>query len=72
MAETAFTLKTEFIELHKLLKFTGLCDSGGEAKHAIAEGKVRVNGQPEKRKAFKVRAGHVVEIADKKITVSAP
>ncbi len=34
----------EFIELHNLLKVTGLCASGGEAKALIATGQVAVDG----------------------------
>jgi len=51
----------EFIELHNLLKVTGLCASGGEAKGVIAEGLVRVDGAVELRKRCKVRSGQRVE-----------
>ena len=51
----------EFIELHNLLKVTGLCESGGMAKAVIAEGLVRVDGNVELRKRCKIRAGQVVE-----------
>ena len=30
-----FELKDEYIELNKLLKFTGVCDTGGDAKMSI-------------------------------------
>ncbi len=69
MSEMAFSLKEEFIELFKLLKVTGLCESGGAAKYAISEGQVKVNGAPEMRKAFKVRAGSRVEWEGKHILV---
>jgi hypothetical protein len=36
-------LETGYIELVKLLKATGVCPSGGMAKIAISEGKVRVD-----------------------------
>ena len=73
MSEIVFPLKPEdeFIELFKLLKITGLCDSGGAAKYAISEGQVKINGVPETRKAFKVRAGSRVEFRRKKIIVSS-
>jgi ribosome-associated protein len=51
----------EFIELNNLLKVMGLCDSGGIAKTLIAEGRVRVNGNVELRKRYKVRKGQLVE-----------
>lgn len=51
----------EFIELNDLLKIKGLCESGGMAKAAIAEGLVRVDGNIELRKRRKVRTGQAVE-----------
>ncbi len=65
-----FKLSTEFIELYKLLKLCGLCESGGAAKHTIAEGHVKVNGAVETRKAFKVRSGHSIEYSGQTIRVS--
>ncbi len=64
-----FTLQTEFIELHKLLKVTGVASSGGEAKRAIGEGQVEVDGKKETRKAFKIRAGQKVQLGDEQIEV---
>lgn len=58
------------IALNDLLKITGLCGSGGEAKVVIAKGKVMVNGQVELRKTCKIRNGQVVEYAREKITVT--
>lgn len=58
------------IALNDLLKITGLCGSGGEAKIVIAKGKVMVNGQVELRKTCKIRNGQVVEYAREKITVT--
>jgi ribosome-associated protein len=59
----------EFIELNDLLKVTGLCDSGGAAKTAIAEGRVTVDGQVELRRRCKVRTGQVVEFDGRTIVV---
>ena len=58
-----------FIELDNLLKLTGLCDSGGMAKIAIAEGEVTVDGQVELRRRCKLRTGQVVGYNGRKITV---
>ena len=69
MEEITFTLTGEFIELYKLLKVTGLCDSGGEAKHAVAESQVKVDGQVEPRKACKIHQGQSVEFAGQIIRV---
>lgn len=61
MEKIPFVLTSEFIELFKLLKVTGLCESGGAAKCAVLEGKVKVDGQVETRKACKIRRGQQVE-----------
>ena len=59
----------EYIELHNLLKITGLCNSGGQAKLLIAEGLVNVDGQLETRKRCKIRAGQCVEFNGESIAV---
>jgi len=65
-----FALKnTEFIELNNLLKVLGLCDTGGVAKAAIAEGRVKVNGEVELRKRCKIRKGDVIDFEGYHITV---
>lgn len=43
-----------------ILKFEGLAASGGEAKSAIAEGRVLVNGKIETRKRKKIVSGDVI------------
>lgn len=69
MDKIIFTLSTDFIELFKLLKVTGLCESGGIAKSVIADSYVEVNGEVETRKAFKVRAGTQVEFNEQIILI---
>jgi len=54
-------LKSEPVELHKILKFEGLVPSGGVAKMAIDSGDVLVNGEVETRKRKKIVAGDVIE-----------
>ncbi len=54
-------LKTQPVELFKLLKFEGLVGSGGEAKFAVSEGLVTVNGEIETQKRKKIVVGDVVE-----------
>lgn len=65
-----FFLTGEYIELHSLLKVTGVCDSGGAGKVIVASGQVSVDGQVELRKACKIRAGQVVTLGDVRITVA--
>lgn len=69
MEKISFTLTAEFIELFKLLKVTGLCESGGMAKHAISQSEVKVDGQVETRKACKIRKGQQVEFGGHAIVV---
>jgi len=63
------TISSEPIELYKLLKFESMVASGGEAKHVIDAGLVRVNGQVETRKRKKIVSGDIVEFDDEKIRV---
>lgn len=59
----------DYIELHNLLKITGLCNSGGQAKHLIAEGLVSVDGKVETRKRCKIRPAQCVEFNGESIKV---
>lgn len=63
-------LESGHIELVKLIKATGLCSSGGTAKTAIGEGKVRVDGVVEIRKGRKIKRGQKVEFKGNIIEVS--
>jgi ribosome-associated protein len=62
-------LESGHIELVKLLKATGVFSSGGTAKTAISEGKVRVDGIVELRKGRKIRRGQKVEFKGSTIQV---
>lgn len=63
-------LSRQPVELFKLLKFEGLVGSGGEAKFAIAEGHVKVNGEVETRKRKKIVAGDVVEFNGEELHIA--
>ena len=52
-----FELKTDYIELFKLLKVMDITSSGGESKIIISEGQISVNNDVEYRKGYKVRKG---------------
>lgn len=54
-------INTEFIKLDALLKFAGLCETGGEAKAAVQEGLVKYNGEVCTMRGKKVRPGDKVE-----------
>lgn len=60
---------SEFIPLCDLMKITDLTNSGAEAKHIIAEGKVKVDGQVELRKRCKIRSGQIIEYKGEKVKV---
>ena len=59
----------DYIELHRLLKVTGLCESGGVAKLLISDGLIQVDGAVETRKRCKIRTGQIVNFDGQKITV---
>ena len=66
-----FKLEGDDIALCALLKLLNLSSSGGEAKHVISEGLVKVDGQVETRKRYKVKLGqkvqynsHIIEIVN--------
>lgn len=69
MKEFKLRENDEFIPLCDLLKASGLCESGGEAKHLIADGAVKVDGQVDTRKRRKVRAGETVEFNGEQVKV---
>lgn len=54
----------ETIKLDQFLKLAQIVDSGGQAKHLIQAGFVRVNGEVETRRGRKLRHGDVVLIDD--------
>ena len=57
------------VELYKILKFEGLLPSGAEAKAAVAEGLVKVNGVVETQKRKKIQHDDVIEIGDVRLHI---
>ena len=72
MESILIKLTGEYVELCQLLKLAGIAASGGQGKHIVAAGEVRVDGQPESRKTAKIRAGQRVECRGITILVAAP
>ena len=64
-----FEISDDYIPLNKLLKASGLCQSGGTAKFAIESGAVQVDGKVEYRKRRKIRNGQKVKFEDTSIEV---
>ena len=69
MKTIEFPLSGEYVELCNLLKLVGIAGSGGQGKQMVADGQVRVDGQPESRKTAKIRAGQLVECLGQQIRV---
>lgn len=55
-------IRDDSIRLGQFLKLADLIDSGSDAKAAIAEGAVLVNGEVETRRGRQLRAGDTVSI----------
>lgn len=62
-------ITTEFIRLQDLLKFEGLCETGGMAKARIQAGEVLVNGEVCTMRGKKLRSGDSVTIDGVTVTV---
>ena len=57
---TIVTIDTEFIRLDAMLKLGGATDTGGQAKFAIQNGMVKVNGEVCTQRGKKMRQGAYV------------
>ena len=64
-------LTTEFIKLASLLKFSGLCETGGEATLCVEDGLVKVNGEGCLQRGRNIRPGDTVELDGVAIEVGA-
>ena len=59
----------DYIKLQDLLKFSGLCQTGGHAKLVIQDGEVKVNGDVCTMRGKKMRAGDIAEYDGERIEV---
>ncbi len=66
-----FAIRGDYIQLDQLLKATGLCESGGAAHAAIAEGRVKVDATVDTRKRAKMKPGQVVSFAGEEVVLVA-
>lgn len=62
MQKETIEITTDFITMDKLLKFSGIADTGGQAFHMVEDGVVRLNGQIVTEKRKKVIPGDIVNI----------
>lgn len=58
-------ITTEYITLGQLLKITDWISSGGEAKFAVKDLSIKVNGVAEDRRGRKLRVNDVVQVENK-------
>lgn len=63
-------IHTPFIKLDALLKFSGLCETGGMAKEVVQDGQVLVNGEVCTMRGKKCVAGDVVSFQGQSVTVA--
>ncbi len=59
----------EVIRLGNFLKFAGILDSGGEAKEAIIDGYVTVNGEVDRARGRQLRPGDIVGFEGRRVRV---
>ena len=72
MQKETIEITTATINMDKLLKFSGVADTGGQAFMMVEDGVVRLNGQLVTEKRKQVRPGDVVNIDDQiELTVIA-
>ena len=69
MQTSQVQIATEWIKLDALLKFSGVMETGGEAKEAIQGGNVRVNGEVCTMRGKKCRAGDVIELDGQSVEI---
>ncbi|GAA1130259.1 MULTISPECIES: RNA-binding S4 domain-containing protein [Microbacterium] len=59
----------EMIRLGQFLKYSGLIDTGGDAKEAIIDGYVNVNGEEERRRGRQLHDGDLVSFEGRTVRV---
>ncbi len=71
MNRETISIRTEWIKLDQLLKFSGAVDTGGHGKELIVSGKVLVNGEVCLQRGKKIRPGDVVFANGEEFEVTA-
>ena len=71
MQRETITIITDFITMDKLLKFSGVADTGGQAFLMVEDGISKLNGKLVTEKRKKVFPGDVVNIDEQiELTIS--
>lgn len=63
-------LKDDFIKLGQALKAAGLVDNGVDAKYAVQDGRVKVNGNVELQRGKKLYDGDFVTFEGRQIQIT--
>ena len=63
-------INEEYIRLDNLMKYSGMCNSGGRAKFLIQGGEVKLNGEVCTMRGKKIRHGDKVEYDNSIIEVA--
>lgn len=61
----------DHIKLGQVLKAAGFVESGAEAKQAVQDGSVKVNGEVDTRRGRKLHDGDLVEYGGKELKIAA-
>ena len=70
MKSEIIKINDEYIKLDSLLKFSGIAQTGGEAKLLIQNGQVLVNGEVCTMRGKKMRNGNKAQYGDKIVEVA--
>ena len=70
MKSEIIKINDEYIKLDSLLKFSGIVQTGGEAKLLIQNGQVLVNGEVCTMRGKKMRNGDKAQYGDKTVEVA--
>ena len=63
-------IRDDFIKLGQALKLAGLVESGVDAKFAVQDGCVKVNGQTETQRGKKLYEGDIFEYQGTQVNVT--
>ncbi len=64
------SIKDDFIKLGQALKLSGLVESGVDAKFAVQDGLVKVNGHVETQRGKKLYNGDVFEFEGNQVKIT--
>jgi len=66
---TDVSIGGDMIRLGQFLKFSGLLDSGGDAKEVIIDGFVKVNGEVDRRRGRQLHDGDLVTFEGRTVRI---